>query len=222
MTFVSAIIGGFITALFIVVGMPGMKEESGDVTIKEVSPPAEGASEDGVGPPVSEVYTQSGPGVVSVDVASSERGPTGGSGFVLDKQGHIVTNQHVVEGAEDISVRFASGVREEAQIVGEDPSTDVAIVKVDASEGLLEPLTLGDTDSAEVGEPVIAIGNPLNVRDQRHDRGRQRRRTPHKGPEQLHHRRCGPDRRDDKPWQLRRVASRFAWHTYRDECPDRL
>ncbi len=163
MTFVSAIIGGFITALFIVVGMSGMKEESGDVTIKEVSPPAEGASRDGVGPPVSEVYTQSGPGVVSVDVASSERGPTGGSGFVLDEQGHIVTNQHVVEGAEDISVRFASGVREEAQIVGEDPSTDVAVVKVDASEGLLEPLTLGDSDSVEVGEPVIAIGNPLNV-----------------------------------------------------------
>ncbi len=143
--------------------MPGLEGESGAVTIKEVSPPAKETSGDGVGSPVRKVYTQSGPGVVSVDVASSKRGPTGGSGFVLDKQGHIVTSQHVVEGAEQVSVKFASGVRKEAEIVGEDPSTDVAIVKVDASEGVLSPLTLGDSDTIGVGEPVIAIGNPLNV-----------------------------------------------------------
>ena len=159
----SAVIGGLVTALFILFGMSGFEDGSGDVTIREVSPPAEGESGDGAGPPVREVYTQSGPGVVSVDVASSEFGPSGGSGFVLDEQGHIVTNQHVVEGAEDVSVRFASGVREDAEIVGEDASTDVALIKVDASEGILEPLTLGDSDSVGVGEPVVAIGNPLNV-----------------------------------------------------------
>ena len=104
-----------------------------------------------------------GPGVVSVDVASSELGPGGGSGFVLDEEGHIVTNQHVVEGAEEVSVRFASGERERAEIVGEDPSTDVAVVKVNAPEETLVPLTLGDSDSVGVGDPVIAIGNPLNV-----------------------------------------------------------
>jgi S1-C subfamily serine protease len=142
--------------------MSGLEDEPGDVTIREVSPSAEGASGDGAAPPVREVYTQSGAGVVSVDV-SSELGPSGGSGFVLDEQGHIVTNQHVVEGAEDVSVRFASGVREEAEIVGEDPSTDVALIKVDASEGILEPLTLGDSSSVGVGEPVIAIGNPLGI-----------------------------------------------------------
>jgi S1-C subfamily serine protease len=101
--------------------------------------------------------------VVSVDVASSENGPGGGSGFVLDEQGYIVTNQHVVDGAENVSIEFASGVREEAEIIGEDPSTDVAVVKVDAAEGLLEPLTLGDSSTVGVGEPVIAIGNPLDV-----------------------------------------------------------
>src|SRR3712207_7210581 len=85
------------------------------------------------------------------------------SGFVLDEQGYIVTNQHVVGGAEDISVRFASGAREDAEVIGEDPSTDVAVIKVDASEAVLEPLTLGDSGSVGVGEPVIAIGNPLNV-----------------------------------------------------------
>ena len=133
------------------------------MTFKEASPPVEGASEGAAGAPVREVYTQTGPGVVSVEVASSEAGPGGGSGFVLDEQGHIVTNQHVVGGAEDISVRFASGVREQAEVVGEDPSTDVAVIKVEASEGVLEPLTLGDSGSVGVGEPVIAIGNPLNV-----------------------------------------------------------
>ena len=111
---------------------------------------------------VEEVYTQYGPGVVSVDVAS-DRGPGGGSGFVLDENGHIVTNQHVVEGANAVSVRFSSGDRFDAEVVGEDPSTDTAVLEIDAPEELLEPLTLGDSDAVSVGEPVIAIGNPLNV-----------------------------------------------------------
>jgi S1-C subfamily serine protease len=152
-----------VTALFIFIGMDRLEEGTGGVTIREVSPPMEEASGDGAVPPVRGVYTQSGPGVVSVDVASSESGPGGGSGFVLDEQGHIVTNQHVVDEAENVSIEFASGIREEAEIVGEDPSTDVAVIKVDASEGLLEPLTLGDSATVGVGEPVIAIGNPLNV-----------------------------------------------------------
>ena len=159
----SAIVGGLVAALFIFVGVTGLEDGTTDVIFKEASPPVEGGSEDRAGVPVREVYTQTGPGVVSVDVASSEDGPGGGSGFVLDERGHIVTNQHVVGGAEDISVRFASGVREEAEVVGEDPSTDVAVIKVEASEGVLEPLTLGDSGSVGVGEPVIAIGNPLNV-----------------------------------------------------------
>jgi S1-C subfamily serine protease len=160
---ISAVIGGFVTALFIIAGMRGLQKESGDVTIREAPPPVEGRSADGAAPPVREVYMRSAPGVVSVDVASPESGPRGGSGFVLDEQGHIVTNQHVVEGAKNVSVEFSSGVREQAEVVGEDPSTDVAVMKVDAPERLLEPLTLGDSDSVGVGEPVIAIGNPLDV-----------------------------------------------------------
>jgi S1-C subfamily serine protease len=102
--------------------------------------------------------------VVSVDVAAtSDAGPAGGSGFVVDEAGHIVTNQHVVEGAEEISVSFADGVRREAEVVGQDPSTDVALIQVDAPRKALKPLTLGDSNSVGVGEPVIAIGNPLNV-----------------------------------------------------------
>ncbi|HEX4992852.1 MAG TPA: trypsin-like peptidase domain-containing protein [Rubrobacteraceae bacterium] len=159
----AAIIGGLVTALFIFVGEHRLDDGSGDVTIRKAPPPVGEVSENSAGVPVREVYTRSGPGVVSVDVASSEAGPGGGSGFVIDEQGHIVTNQHVIGGAEEISVRFASGVREVAEVVGEDPSTDVAVIKVDASEDVLEPLTLGDSRSVGVGEPVIAIGNPLNV-----------------------------------------------------------
>ena len=135
------------------------------MTFKESKAPVDTGSTRGGGDSstVREVYDRDGPGVVSVDVASSEMGPGGGSGFVVDEEGYIVTNQHVVEGAEGVSVRFASGAREEAEIVGEDPSTDVAVIKVDAPSSVLKPLTFGDSDSARVGDPVIAIGNPLNV-----------------------------------------------------------
>jgi len=164
---VSAIIGGLVTALFLFVGVSGLQEDSDSVIIKEVAPPNEGSGTTpvvGEGSSIREVYTRDGHGVVSVDVAAtSEAGPAGGSGFVVDEAGHVVTNQHVVEGAEDISVRFADGTRREAEVVGQDPSTDVAVIEVDAPRGALDPLTLGDSDSVGVGEPVIAIGNPLNV-----------------------------------------------------------
>jgi S1-C subfamily serine protease len=168
---VSAIIGGLVTALFLIVGVYGLEDRSGSVTIKEVAPPHK-SSGGTIGTPavrngsssVREVYTRDGRGVVSVDVAAtSDAGPAGGSGFVVDEAGHIVTNQHVVEGAEEISVRFADGVRREAEVVGQDPSTDVALIQVDAPKEALKPLTLGDSNSVGVGEPVIAIGNPLNV-----------------------------------------------------------
>jgi len=166
---VSAIIGGLVTAIFVLAGMSGLEDEPAGVTIKEVAPQQEASSggtpaaENG-GPSVREVYTRDGPGVVSVDVAAtSDLGPGGGSGFVVSEAGHIVTNQHVVGEAEDISVRFASGERREAELVGEDPSTDVAVIRVDAPKEELRPLTLGDSDAVGVGEPVIAIGNPLNV-----------------------------------------------------------
>ena len=168
---VSAIIGGLVTALFLFVGVYGLEDRSDSVTIKEVAP-APKSSGATAGTPaftddsssVREVYTRPVRGVVSVDVAAtSDAGPAGGSGFVVDEAGHIVTNQHVVEGAKEISVRFADGVRREAEVAGQDPSTDVALIRVDAPRKALKPLTLGDSNSLVVGEPVIAIGNPLNV-----------------------------------------------------------
>ncbi|MGB3682614.1 MAG: trypsin-like peptidase domain-containing protein [Rubrobacteraceae bacterium] len=151
------------TALLLIIGTSGLLGNTGDVTIREARPSeaAQGSGPDG-STPVRDVYTQDGPGVVSVDVAS-ESGPGGGSGFVLDQNGYIVTNQHVISGADRISIKFASGARRDAEIVGEDPSTDLAVLRVDAPKSTLKPLTLGDSDAMDVGEPVIAIGNPLNV-----------------------------------------------------------
>jgi S1-C subfamily serine protease len=159
-----------VTALFLFLGVYGLEDRSGGVTIKEVAPhkSSTGMAEtpavtDGSSS-VREVYTRDGRGVVSVDVAAtSDAGPAGGSGFVIDEAGHIVTNQHVVEGAEEISAKFADGMRREAEVVGQDPSTDVALIQVDAPQKALKPLTLGDSNSIGVGDPVIAIGNPLNV-----------------------------------------------------------
>ena len=168
----SAIIGGLVTALFLLVGMwstleagAGAGGDTGNVTIKQAPAPTEtpepaAVGDDGLS--VRDVYREDGPGVVSVDVTSQEGGAGGGSGFVLDEGGHIVTNQHVVDGAEEISVKFAGGERETAELVGEDPSTDVAVIRVDAPESMLRPLTLGDSGALGVGDPVIAIGNPLN------------------------------------------------------------
>ena len=129
-----------------------------------------GHAEEGVnlggeeGPTVREVYTRDGPGVVTVDVASASSGPGGGSGFVIDEGGYIVTNQHVVDGADGVSVRFSNGAREEAEVVGEDPSTDVAVLRVEAPEEGLKPADARRLGLRRSGRPGdIAIGNPLNV-----------------------------------------------------------
>jgi len=85
-----------------------------------------------------------------------------GSGFVIDKDGYILTNRHVVEGADQISVSFPSGKRYEAKLVGRDARTDVALLKIEPKEPLTV-LDMGDSDQVEVGEWVMAIGNPFNL-----------------------------------------------------------
>ena len=84
-----------------------------------------------------------------------------GSGFVLDKDGHIVTNNHVVGDAERITVTFADGSEAPAKLIGADPNSDLAVIKVDVEPSQLSPVTLGDSDSLKVGQITIAIGNPF-------------------------------------------------------------
>lgn len=117
---------------------------------------------------INEIYERAAPGVVQITSTSGGVGSSSpqqalGSGFVLDKAGHIVTNYHVVEGADQIRVSFSNQDTVEAQLVGTDPSTDLAVLQVDTSASGLTPLSLGDSDRVEVGDQVVAIGNPFGL-----------------------------------------------------------
>ncbi len=128
---------------------------------------------------INEIYRASAPGVVHIETTTrapqSEDpffgNPFGatqtqralGSGFVIDKAGHIVTNYHVVRGANSIQVSFSNNERFKAKVVGTDPSTDVAVLKVDVKSRALKSLPLGNSDTVRVGDQVIAIGNPFGL-----------------------------------------------------------
>jgi putative serine protease PepD len=111
---------------------------------------------------VSALYGRASPGVVSILVRSSTGAGTG-SGFVLDNDGYILTNDHVVEDAATVRVRFPEGGPVSAKLVGADPSTDLALLKVDPSAHKLTPLALGSSRRLKVGQAAIAIGSPFGL-----------------------------------------------------------
>jgi S1-C subfamily serine protease len=86
-----------------------------------------------------------------------------GSGFVYDRLGHIVTNFHVVEDAEEVTVTFSNGQSYKAEIVGTDPINDLAVIRIDAGDDLPDPLPVADSDTLKVGQFVLAIGNPFGL-----------------------------------------------------------
>ena len=120
---------------------------------------------------IIEVYQVTAPAVVNITNRGSvydrfmgavpQEGT--GSGFVYDTEGHIVTNYHVVENAQQLLVTLADGQTYEAQIVGTDPINDLAVISVDGAKSLPEPLVVGDSDSLQVGQFVLAIGNPFGL-----------------------------------------------------------
>ncbi len=110
----------------------------------------------------AEIYERASKAVVEISAGSSAQRAQG-SGFVYDRDGHIVTNQHVVAGATSVSVSFWNGVERDAEVVGTDPSTDLAVLRVDAPAGLLSPLTLADSSAVDVGDPVLALGSPFGL-----------------------------------------------------------
>ncbi|MBA3375862.1 MAG: trypsin-like peptidase domain-containing protein, partial [Actinobacteria bacterium] len=120
---------------------------------------------------VNEIYERAAPGVVQIastnktaDAFSGDLPSFAlGSGFVIDKAGHIVTNFHVVEDADEIRVSFSNRDTVQAELVGTDPSTDLSVLRVEADASALTPLPLGDSDQVRVGDPVVAIGNPFGL-----------------------------------------------------------
>jgi S1-C subfamily serine protease len=109
---------------------------------------------------LTQIYDQINPGVVSI-LVTMDQGSAQGSGFVYDKNGYIITNNHVVDGATAIEVDFPSGLKLHAKTVGTDTDSDLAVIKVDAPADQLFPLTLGSAEALKVGQTVIAIGNPF-------------------------------------------------------------
>jgi S1-C subfamily serine protease len=107
---------------------------------------------------VAQIYRDSAPGVVRVTQAQGQ-----GSGFVIDSEGHILTNAHVVDGSGPVFVSFSNNDRVQATVVGKDDSTDTALLKVTESSDALRPLALGSSTSVNVGDPVLAIGNPFGL-----------------------------------------------------------
>ena len=211
----SAILGG-VVAVGAVALLGGL--DSGTTVVTETSaarsPGLAPASANGMS--VNEIYERAASGVVRVNSTSNSTAASGlgsqqtsalGSGFVIDKTGHIVTNYHVVEGADVVTVSFSNRDTVKAEVVGTDPSSDIAVLRVNTSASALTPLPLGNSDAVEVGDPVVAIGNPFGL-DRTVTAGhRERSPAPHHGPESLHHRPRHPDRCADQPRQLGRPAS---------------
>jgi S1-C subfamily serine protease len=182
--FISALLGGLIVAVFgwIAIAAGWIQSEGGSTTTTVATPATaiEAKASDGDTNLVNQIYKADGEGVAFIEAEIESQGsaegfnpfgepqPEGGnasgSGFVIDKEGHVLTNNHVVEGANEVSVKLgASEESYDAEVVGADPATDVALLKVDAPAEELHPLTLGRSADVEVGDPVVAIGNPFGL-----------------------------------------------------------
>jgi S1-C subfamily serine protease len=173
----AAVLGGGVTA--------GILLESGAVgdghttTIVQQAPltSAAPASESRAsGLTARDIYRQAAPGVVYVRARSMQttqspfevfpRGQENvstGSGFVLDKKGHILTNAHVVASSTDVRVSFSDHRTVVARVIGKDPDTDLAVLGVSTKGTALHPLKLGDSSTVRVGDPTVAIGNPFGL-----------------------------------------------------------
>lgn len=115
---------------------------------------------------LSDLFDKSDDGVVKVSIRRSDDTLTGrslGSGFVYDVNGHIITNNHVVEDAKKITVTFLDGTSYNAKVIGTDPFTDLAVIKVNVNSTLLHPLPIGNSATLRVGDQVAAIGNPFGL-----------------------------------------------------------
>jgi S1-C subfamily serine protease len=181
--FLSALLGGLVVAVLGLAALAaGVVDSGGDTTTTVEAPPAaaiETASDESSGNIVNQIYKRDGNGVGFIEAQIEPQevesfnpfgepeeggGTATGSGFVIDKEGHMLTNNHVVEGAENVTVKLGdSDETYDAEVVGSDPGMDLALLKVDAPKEDLHPLKLGRSDGVEVGDPVVAIGNPFGL-----------------------------------------------------------
>ena len=171
----SGVLGGLVVFVLGAILLATGVIDTGDNTTKVVRQEAitrPASSTKSGGRTVADIYKTEGQGVVFIQARGvtdtqspfglPQQGTATGSGFVVGKDGYILTNSHVVEGASGVQVRFSeNGDFVTAQVKGRDPSSDLAVLKVDPSKAKLRPIPLGNSDTAQVGDPVIAIGNPF-------------------------------------------------------------
>jgi putative serine protease PepD len=134
--------------------IPQTGNQAGNLAEPVIKPPAS----------LADLYDQANPGAVSILVTLSQGGQQGagaGSGFVITDNGYIITNDHVVQGADTYIVRFYNNVDMQAKLIGADPDSDLAVLKVDKLPQGVKPLPLGDSKTVRVGDSVVAIGNPF-------------------------------------------------------------
>jgi S1-C subfamily serine protease len=185
-SFGSALLGGAVVAVVgAVLLLTGAVKSSGGGTTtieRQTAAPiaATSGEENGEGNTVDEIYKADGDGVAFIESEleptetesfnpfiepeSQSGGTATGSGIVIDDKGHILTNNHVIEGASKIEVKLGESDHQyTAEVVGTDPASDLALIQVEAPQSELDPLTLGDSDAVEVGDPVVAIGNPFGL-----------------------------------------------------------
>ncbi|MDP2711007.1 MAG: trypsin-like peptidase domain-containing protein [Solirubrobacteraceae bacterium] len=162
--FLAALLGALVIAIpFGGLALAGVFDGS-DAAVSD-SPSAAAGSPSGAplaATDVSALYDRVSPGVISVEARAGARGGSG-SGFVLDREGFILTNEHVVGGADSVRVRFAEGAPVSARVVGTDRASDLALLKITPGDRELTPLSLGSSEELTVGQPVIAIGSPFGL-----------------------------------------------------------
>jgi S1-C subfamily serine protease len=177
--FVSALLGGAVVVA-VIAAFGGLGEAQKTVTTIQATPlTPSNASQQHPGLTPHDIYVRDAPGVVFVTSTivqktespfnlfgggeSQRQGVATGSGIVINTNGTILTNYHVVENAIKVTVSLKKGQTVDAQVVGKDPSNDLAVLRIPTDGLVLQPLTLGDSSTVEVGDPVLAIGNPFDL-----------------------------------------------------------
>ncbi|HTR88931.1 MAG TPA: trypsin-like peptidase domain-containing protein [Solirubrobacteraceae bacterium] len=174
----SALVGGAIVAGAIAIAGGFDSSTSTVTTVQTLTPTRTNATQVSSGLTPHDIYVKDAPGVVFVTSTivqrsespfelfggeSARQGKATGSGIVIDGNGTILTNYHVVENAVKVQVSIEKGQNVEAKVVGKDPSHDLAVLRIPTDGLSLHPLTLGDSNAAQVGDPVFAIGNPFDL-----------------------------------------------------------
>src|SRR3954468_11360239 len=169
--------GGLVAVLLLAVGIDTNSKTTTTVVQQAPISATKASSDDSSGQfTPREIYKRDAPGVVFIRSSvvqrtqspfdmfpTEQRGEATGSGFVIDRNGNILTNAHVIDGAVKVTVQFSDNKSVDAKIVGKDVSSDIALLKVDPDGLDLHPLNLGSAKDVQVGDPTIAIGNPFGL-----------------------------------------------------------